>query len=303
MIAPENPDWQPQFIMTGAVKAATTWIQAQLQANPDVYLPDPEPHFFSQSFEEGKQYYRRFFDHAPKGAIIGEKSADYLAHEKAPARIAALLPDVRLVAQLRDPVKRAYSDYKMFFRRGWVSGTPEEYLTSLDNPHPRFLQDGLYGRHLRRWLDHFPREALLLLKFEDIATNQRAVIEKVSRHIGAEPYYDEALAARKQNNSAERFLPLPMRKALAPFKSYVKPLRGNAFFEYVRSKIASEIEYPKLSPELERRLREFYRQDLEQLEDILGCDLTRWKEAPVTDEEGNLSKSGALRPEELYDLS
>lgn len=295
-----NPDanqpWLPQFIVIGAVKAATTWIQTQLQANPQVFLPDPEPHFFSRDFDLGLDHYRGFFADAPPGALVGEKSADYLAHPQVPARIAGLLPDVRLVAQLRDPVARAYSDYKMLYRRGQAKGSPDDYLASPDNAHPRFLQDGLYGQHLRRWFDWFPPEAILIFLFEDVAIQGRQVVEQVSHHIGVQPYFEPELAARKANNSKERLLPLPLRNALAPLKDAARPLRGNRAFEFIRGKLAREVEYPPLDRDLECRMRDFYRRDIEDLETLLGLDLGRWKGADWAECAGDLPERESVLP-------
>src|SRR3546814_14839387 len=148
----------PRFIIFGAVKAATTWLTYQLQQNPAVYLPDPEPHYFSSEFHRGLSWYGEFFRGAAPGQLPGEKSADYLAHPDAARRIADLLPDIPLVVQLRNPVDRAYSDYRMLYRRGTVRGRPEDYLIRSTTPMPRFLDDGLYFEHLKRWLDYFRSE-------------------------------------------------------------------------------------------------------------------------------------------------
>lgn len=284
MNPPRHSFWLPKFMVIGAVKAATTWIKAQLQANPGIYLPDPEPHFFSREFDSGLDHYLRMFTEAPPGTLVGEKSADYLADPQVPGRIAGLLPEVRLVAQLRDPVARAYSDYKMLFRRGEATGMPGDYLAKPDSPHPRFLNDGLYGSHLKRWLDWFPRDALLIFLFEDVTTNSRDVVEKVSRHIGIEPVFDPKLARRKQNNSEERQIPRALRTVLAPLKGAVEPLRGNPVFEFARDRLARPVEYPPLDPELERRVRDFYLKDIEDLETLLGIDLDRWKEPECSNE-------------------
>ncbi|WP_395327327.1 sulfotransferase [Novosphingobium sp. BL-8H] len=269
--------WRPQFIVIGAVKAATTWIQARLVENPAIFMPPPEPHYFSSEFERGEEWYRAFFQDRPGAAhLIGEKSADYLAHPLAARRIAATLPDVKLVLQLRNPVERAYSDYKMLYRRGTVKGPPEDYLTTPDNPFARFLEDGLYARHLARWFDLFPREQMLIYLYDDVITHPHAIIEAVSRHIGAEPVFEADRTAR-ENNSRSALLPLPLRKALAPLKSSVRPLRGNPVFESMRSLLAREVAYPPLPPALRERMRDFYSRDIESLEAMSGLDLARWK--------------------------
>lgn len=270
-------DWHPSFIIIGAVKAATTWALEQLQVNPALYMPDPEPHYFSSEFEQGEQYYRAFFEaQAGSERMLGEKSADYLAHPQAAQRIAAMLPHARLVVQFRNPIERAYSDYKMLYRRGTVKEGPEAYLTSLDNPQPRFLNDGLYAQHLRRWLDHFPAEQIYSFLYDDVKAQPKATIEAISTHIGVDPVFDVDQSRKKANNASERFLPLPVRKVLAPLKSSIAPLRGTALFESTRSMFAREIAYPPLSSDLRLRLRDFYADDVSDLGRMLGRDLSDW---------------------------
>ncbi|MBH0113700.1 sulfotransferase [Novosphingobium sp. YJ-S2-02] len=279
--ASEDAGWHPSFVVIGAVKAATTWIQMRLRENPDVFMPACEPHFFSSGYDAGEAHYRTFFEQRPSGVrVIGEKSADYLAHPMAAARMARMLPEVRLAVLLRDPVERAYSDYKMLYRRGTVKGPPEAYLTRPGSAYQRFLFDGLYARHLERWLELFPREALLAFCHEDVAQRPRAIIEAVSHHIGVTPVLVEPHAARTENDSSTAILPLPLRKALSPFKRAVRPWRGTPVFEGTRALFAREIAYPPLSADLRARLCDFYASDTERLEQMLGIDLSHWQCSP-----------------------
>lgn len=269
---------KPDFVIIGAAKAATTWIQVQLQANPAIYMPDAEPHFFSNEFEKGADHYLRWFSKSPNAAsVVGEKSADYLADPDVPGRMAEMLPDARLVVQLRDPVERAYSDYKMFYRRGQVSERPEEYLSDPAGPQPRFLIDGLYGQHLSRWFDHFPREQLLVLPYEEVTVDPIAMIEQVCDHIGAPIRIDHELAGKFENSSREMLLPLLIRRVMSPFKDTIRPLRGKTWFEQARSLLAKEVHYPALDDSLRRRMADFYREDIELTERLTGLDLSAWR--------------------------
>ena len=268
----------PHFVIIGAVKGATTWIHNQLQDNPAIYLPAPEPHFFSQEHAQGLDHYRRFFDGARPDQILGEKSADYLAHPDAPARLAAALPEVRLVVQLRNPVDRAYSDYKMLVRRGTVTKGPEHYLDGRPNDQPRFLEDGLYAQHLRRWLAHFDAEQIKILLFEDVKAAPEASVAIVSDHIGAPRHYSTQVGSDPRNDSSERFLPLPVRTALAPLKEAVRPLRGKAMFERVRGVFARQIAYPPLPAALRQRMVDYYARDIADLEELTGRDLSHWRQ-------------------------
>lgn len=277
-VAPTPRKWHPSFVIIGAVKAATTWSLEQLQVNPDLYIPDPEPHFFSSEYHRGEQHYRTYFEPwADSGRLLGEKSADYLAFPEAPQRLAAMLPNARLIVQFRNPIERAYSDYKMLFRRGTVRGLPEDYLHSLqNNPQPRFLNDGLYAMHLQRWFEYFPPEQIHAVLYDDIKLNPRLVVEQMSSHIGVTPIFDSEQAKKKANNGSERFLPLPVRKVLAPLKNTVVPLRGKPWFEATRGLLSREVAYPEMSYDTKSRLRDFYAADVEILAAMLERDLSHW---------------------------
>lgn len=275
-MTPASSSCLPEFLIIGAVKAATTWIHAQLQDNPTLFLPDPEPHYFSSEFEKGPDFYNGFFADAPRNVRIGEKSADYLAHPEAAARIARILPDVPMVVQLRNPVERAYSDYKMLYRRGTVRGAPEDYFNRATTSQPRFLDDGLYARHLSRWYDLFERDRIHILLFEDVKQHPRATVEAVCNHIGAPFHFEEVLPQGRVNDGSAHFLPLPIRTALAPLKQSVKPFRDSRVFNGVRNLLAREVRYPPLSPDTRARLVDFYADDVERLSAILGRDLSHW---------------------------
>lgn len=267
----------PDFVIIGAVKGATTWLHAQLQANPNVFLPDPEPHYFSREYQRGPAFYARFFIEAASHQCVGEKSADYLAHPAAALRLARMLPGAKLVAQLRNPVDRAYSDYKMLYRRGTVRGGPEAYLARRGGEHPRFLEDGFYARHLERWLSLFGPERLKVILFEeDVRARPRHTIAEVSAHIGVQPHFDDGIGSRPVNDGSARILPLPIRQAFAPLKRRVAPIRGTPVFERARSLLAREVRYPPLSMSLRARMTELYARDIERLGTMIGRDLGCW---------------------------
>lgn len=269
----------PSFIVGGAVKGATTWIAHQLREHPQVFMPAPEPHYFSSEFARGIGWYGSLFADAAPDAVIGEKSADYLAHAAAPARISDRLPHVRLVMQLRNPVERAYSDYCMLFRRGTVGADIGHHLSPASE-QPRFLQDGRYHHHLSRWLDYFPAEQLKVILHDDIKGNAAETIRGVCAHVGIAPRVDETAMVSRKNDSEALFLPLAMRRALRPVKRFVAPVRGAGWFRRVHGTIARPVPYPPLTPALRDRLTGFYADDIERLAKLLDRDLSHWTARP-----------------------
>jgi hypothetical protein len=260
------------------VKGATTWSARALARHPAVFIPGPEPHYFSSEFASGPDWYLDLFAGAGEGAVIGEKSADYLAHPDAAARMAAFVPDARLIVQLRNPIERAYSDYCMLYRRGTVRERPAAYFSPKNGgaERERFLTGGLYADHLRRFYGRFSREQILVLLVEEITSSPTPVFNSILSHIGL-PADATDVSTERENDSAAPLLPLGLRSALKPFKDAVKPLRGNPVFEAVRGALAREVAYPPLDDEARAYLQDHYRADIAALEALIGRDLSQWK--------------------------
>jgi len=258
------------------MKGATTWIAHQLRNHPQLWLPDAEPHYFSSEYERGPAWYASLFDPAPAERIVGEKSADYLAHPLAPARMASALPDARLIVQLRDPVRRAYSDYCMLFRRGWVSDDLRGYLQGTKPEGARFLTGGLYGAHLGRFLLHYPRNQIHIILYESLRQAPEKAIADVCTHIGVPVHITPDEVASRKNDSASPMLPLPLRRILQPMRPILDPLRSHPLMAKLRASLAAPVRYPPLTDELQHMLREYYREDILILQDMLQQDLSHW---------------------------
>ncbi len=275
MIQPGMPPLD--FFVIGAMKAATTWLQAQMSQHPDIFVPEIEPHYFTREHDRGIQWYRDLFPaHKAAGTLWGEKTADYLATPEAAQRISKTYPDAKLIVQLRNPVDRAYADYKMLFRRGTVKGLPQEYMTSLNSEQPRFLNNGLYAAHLRRWMELFPAENLLVFTFEDVRDYPSQTLARVFNHLGTQVHHDPEAVKRKYNDSSKELLPLPIRKMLAPLKPMVRPYRNSSLFRATRDLFAKQVAYPPLSDDMRNHLIEFYTSDLTELGELLDRDFLNW---------------------------
>ena len=270
----------PNFVIIGAVKAATTWSAKNLAKNPQIFIPGPEPHFFSNEYDRGLDWYTDLFRHAPADSVIGEKSADYLASIAAAERMAKALPNAKLIVQLRNPIARTYSDYCMLYRRGTVAGAPDQYFSSTNEFSDRILKGGLYAQHLVRYYDHFLAEDILIVPFEDISSRPVTVLERMSDFIGVTPHISEEDIAVTENDSQTPILPLPMRKALRPFKGTVSGLRNKPWFKALHGVFARPIKYPTLSADAHSWLAEYYSRDIERLSDLVGQDFNHWLKIP-----------------------
>jgi hypothetical protein len=270
----------PDFLIIGAPKSATSWLTRNLSQHDKVFLARNEIHYFSRTYSQGLDWYAAHFDAAQSGKILGEKSASYLASPDVPERVCQLLPKVRLIAQLRNPIDRAYSDYCMLLRRGTVTHQIDEYLDPARAAGLRFIASGEYARHLSRWLSFFPREQMLIHFSDEIRDRPTDVLGEVTSFLGLDPI-DAPNSARRVDVKEEPRLPLPLRRALAPLKQAVAPLRRTRWFQSIHAKLSRPFDYPPLTDHLRDKLRDYYRADIANLEKILGRSVPPWLE-PLT---------------------
>jgi hypothetical protein len=264
------------FIIIGAAKSATTWLQTQLQSDPAVYMPDPELHYFSREYSRGQDWYLSQFNEQGFGRTVGEKSNSYLYVPEAAARLHRDLPHVKLIAQLRNPVERAYSAYCMLFRRGEVGADIESYLDPSLGENIRFLVAGKFASHLQSYIDLFGREPLLILFYEGVLDDPETQMSRVRAHLGLplRPFAPERQERVKDKTAP--VVPAGLRKRLAWMKPIARPLRGIPAFEAIRGLIARKTQYPPLTDELRKRLNEYYRPSIEALEQMSGQSLSQW---------------------------
>jgi hypothetical protein len=188
----------PDFAIIGGKKCGTTFLYHLLSQHP---LIEPaaakELRFFDVLFNEGIEWYKQCFP-APRWVdghrtITGE-ATPYMPRRLAPERMAQVVPEARLIALLRNPVERAYSDYQQMVRKGWENQTFEEAIgfkgtteaekaqqlseggetlggrddTGDLDDDSGYLSMGVYVDQLMRWREFFPREQMLVLKSEDL---------------------------------------------------------------------------------------------------------------------------------------
>lgn len=266
------------FLIIGATKSATTWLQRALQSDPAIYMPNPEIHYFSREYDRGESWYLSQFECSDPGRVIGEKSNSYLEEPAAAARVFDALPHARLILQLRNPVERAYSDYCMLYRRGEVSRKIDNYLDPQKAADQRFVSSGHYSEQLARYLKYFDKDRFLILLYEDVATAPEEQINRVRTFLDLpEAEFPTALQQKVKDKTAKR-MPPGLLPILKPIKPLVEPLRGTAAFSSVASQLRREINYPVLSDTLRTRLTAHFAPYTDALEKMIDKDLSIWRE-------------------------
>ncbi len=177
----------PTFLGVGAMKCGTTWLFGQLGAHPDIYMPPlKEMHYFSWHWHRSLKYYSRQLE-AGKGKAIGDFSVDYGGIHLYRIRfIKKVMPNVRLLYMMRNPVDRVWSHAKqeLMFRtaRSFDEVRDFEFFRRFKLRNTRY-----YTRYLSdidRWTSIFPKEQLFIGFYDDVKLRPQELVTDVFKHIG-----------------------------------------------------------------------------------------------------------------------
>jgi hypothetical protein len=300
----------PHFLLIGAPKAGTTALHLALSAHPEVFMSAPkEPKYFltddgRQPHARGgpgdaqtirKQIWRRadyegLFEPAPASSRLGESTTLYLQDPDAHHRIKAAIPEVRLVAVLRDPVDRAHSNWTHLHSAGLE---PEPFIRACElederartgwAPFWRYVRLGRYGEQLTRLFSVFSRDQVLVLFYRDLRERPAPTMDLVCRFIGVTPgIVTEVPAANvtvaSSRSWSNRLLSHVLRQGAAAGHRVPALVRENISGPVVRLLQREQRRREPLQP-LERRLLiPRFEEDIRVVEDLLGVPLPHWRD-------------------------
>lgn len=286
------------FIVIGAQKGGTTSLWQYLRRHPSIWMiPGKEAPFFctAAAGEDGAfaAYMESTFADAPEAALLGKATPHYMAGspeanvEQVATRIAAELPEVRLVALLRDPIDRAISQYRMSVRRGNEKRDldialaeqlePERLREARERPTETssYLTQGEYGRILEIYRTLFPSEQLHVELTDDLDRDPGAVLDRTLSFLSLPAgFRPKQLDVRYHRGGSKPLLGKDARTSLLEFMEEQVWPKVTEDRDYTRRMFtaflanwdaASEEEPPEVSPKIRRQLESHYEADAETL--------------------------------------
>lgn len=178
----------PDFIGIGAPKCATTFISELLMQHPNIFMPPyfKELHYFDKNFHRGSKWYKNFFKNVPPNIKCGEFTPSYMRLHNFSDLVIKINPNIKLIACLRDPVKRSFSHYlyKNRIKRNFDSFEKFIETNSYD-----FLNIGLYGEQLKKILNVIPKENIHVIFFEELIKNPNIVMQDLFKFLEVDQFY------------------------------------------------------------------------------------------------------------------
>ena len=298
----------PNFLVIGVAKAGTTSLYHYLRQHPQIFMsPVKEPGFFTflnnppafcgpgaenirkrVIIQQGD--YEALFHAVSEETALGEASAVYLSsyHPEVTAEnISRYIPHVRLIAILRQPADRAYSHFT-FNRQLGIEPT-SDFIQALAEeptricagwrPGCRYRLNGFYYANIKPYFERFPREQIRVYLMEDWLNEPREFFRDLFGFLGVDDTFmpDTTRRHNVTYHPRSQLLEALLRKR-HPFKTLLRALLPQLWRDKMVSMIVSlnRTKPPPLDPELRRQLTEGYRDDILQLQDLIGRDLSHW---------------------------
>lgn len=300
----------PDFLVIGAPKAGSTAVHEALVHHPQLYLSTPkEPKYFltggtrphrsehrgpgdahsSREWVWRRDDYEQLFDPAPPGTLRGESTPFYLWDRRAHLRIHAAVPDVKLIAILRDPVDRAYSNWTHL----WCDGleTEPDFIRACRKeparvaagyaPFWRYLELGRYGEQFEHLFKVFSREQVHVLRYKEFVDEPAKSIDAICEFLGVESGLVASTPASNMSGWADdTAVNAALRRTIragAAVGSLAPPqLWRRAQKPIVRTLRRDMSHRPHLQTEHRRELVEYFREDVALLERLFDRPLQDW---------------------------
>lgn len=266
----------------GPQKTATTWIYRCISEHPEVCVPDQDTiHYFDMFYTKGAAWYNEHFSKCNPDQQRFDPTYTYIRSPLAPKRIAEDFPESKISLTIRNPIERAFSHYWHEKKKGSITFSFSDMLNNYDL-FASWIEPGFYAEYLERYLEFFPREQILCLRFENIGTHPQKVINELCAFYGISEFTPTWLekvsnpARSKRNlsgkletklqNIKNRHIPI-LSKIVSPLHHVLNTHNQQLGFEHL-----SDIDQETIE-----NLQEIFNPEIERLEKMTGEDLTNWK--------------------------
>ena len=274
----------PSFIVVGPPRTGTTWLHEVLNQYTNLPKLTKETRFFDLHFARGLKWYLSHFSTANEGCPRGEIAPTYFGSSQARERIAKIIPRVKLVFIFRNPAQRLVSLYKLKRAYGMHEWTLDEALER----DPEMLESSLYATHLQKWRDAFPSDQLLINLFDDLSDDPQAFVDRLAAFLNIPRFQLEEKQLKQVYSSTKMTEP----------KSYVATRAATAMADWCKARKLDSIvagvresslirlflgggaPFPEIPPATMEKLWASSLNETEELEVLLGRDLSHWKRSP-----------------------
>jgi hypothetical protein len=273
----------PNLIIIGAGRCGTSSLHNYLDAHPDISMSNPKELdlFTRPDWREQLPWYESHFREPT--AIRGESSPTYTWHPiraEVPQRIASVLPDVRFVYLVGDPIRRIASQW-VHMRSFNERATLDDAVRDPDRPDNEFIAPSRYGTQLERYLEVFPADRIRVVDQDDLRTRRVETLRALFTFLGVDPDVPLNGVEREYNAGADKRRMTPARFWLWHNLVRRAVLRLPAHYHRPAERrllpvFSLPIEKPALSDGRRAALAAVLRPEAERLRELTGQPFAGW---------------------------
>ena len=294
-------DRLPNFIGIGAPKAGTTWLANCLAEHPDIFVPiQKELNFFNYHSIEGRlPEYTVYFKKASNYKRVGELSTRYYTSLVAQERIKRQIPDIKLIASVRNPIDQVYSHFwhlkRQNFHQWDRANVPDTVEEALEKFPDSLLPSSLHAQSLKRWLSYFEKHQLHIIVYDDIKDKPSDVIKQLFDFLEVKNDFSPSFVTKQ--NTQTRMGVSPKSRTHEQIRSATYQLLVNQVYQpakkllgvhratYIKDKLPirkvmdglfMKKGYPKMNGHTREQLIPFFKEDILSLQDLIQRDLSHW---------------------------
>lgn len=279
----------PNFFLVGGKKCGTTSLFRQLASHPAIAFPHKEIHYFSYVGTSGsrpstvvtsEEEYRQLYAPLASFPVRGDASPSYLTLAAAAPRIREAVPDARVVAVLRHPVDRMFSDYLHERRAGREpAATFEAALAAEDGTGHQYAAKSTYSRHIERYRALFPDDQLRFLLYDDYVADPVGFVQSLYAFLGVDADHVPPAPGQRTKRSGHARSRLVEQVTGAPALRRVarRAVPGRLHAKVAYGVYNANTTRPAMAPAVRRHLLERFAPDVAEVEALLQRDLGAWR--------------------------
>lgn len=239
-------------------------------------------YFWRDDWRDRRGWYESHFEVAEP--VRGEATPAYSQfsyHPNVPRRISELVPDVRLIYLVRDPVERILSHWVQLRADG--DPTPfARYMEQYDRADNRIVCPSRYYTQIKQYLSYFSPDQLCVVDQHDLRANRREALKRVFRFVGVDEGFDSPALSVERNTRSDKYGPRritmslwdsPVHSAMGVFPVSVRRRLNRRMERLFNAPIR---ETPVLDPAMRQRLEDHLRPEMEALREFTGQSFATW---------------------------
>jgi hypothetical protein len=295
----------PNFLIIGAAKSGTTAIYTYIKQHPEIFMTTPkELRYFSYNgpspddlnvdyIHQGVttlQEYKRYFEGVKKEKIYGEASPMYMYYPCSPEKIKEVIPEVKMLAILRNPIDRAYSAYTHAIR-DWKEPS-SSFLEALEKEQERinagwgilwhYTNAGFYYEQLCRYYEIFEPKQIKVVLYDDLVSDVLALMKEIFIFLNVNQDFKPETSTRPNVSGFPKKTYIhKFMKRLFIEDNLIKRFSRKTIPKSIRQLVMVKVRAVNLTKktmpkEIRNQLIEVFYGDIKMLEKLINRDLSSW---------------------------